>query len=64
MVTAARVMSLMACKTGLADEGEVMADVEIIEDKKLDMPPVVAVSSAGVVTRADAALADLHWEAK
>ena len=49
-MTAARVMFSMARKTGFADEGEVMADVEIIEDKKLDMPPVVAVSSAPVVT--------------
>ena len=50
MVTAASVMSLMACKTGSADTGEVMADVDIIEDKKLDMPPVVAVSSSCLIT--------------
>ena len=52
MVTVASVASLIACISGLADAGEVMVGEDIIADKKLDMPPVVAVSfsSSGLGT--------------
>ena len=51
MVTAASVASLIVCISGLADAGVVMVGEDIMADKKVDMPPVVAVSfsSSGLV---------------
>ena len=61
-MTAASVASLIACRNGLADAGDVMIGEDIIADRKLDKPPVVAVSlsSSGLAAWAVAALADLH----